>query len=94
MVLRVIQGKGQKDRYLMLSPKLLDILREWWKVSQPKHWPVLWESPRSPDHGHPWSAYAKTCIAAVGLRSPSPRMYSAAFAVFLLMRSTVRTFVT
>jgi len=30
MVLRVEQGKGQKDRYTMLSPKLLEILRAWW----------------------------------------------------------------
>ncbi len=30
MVLRVEQGKGQKDRYVMLSPKLLEILRAWW----------------------------------------------------------------
>jgi integrase/recombinase XerD len=29
MVIRVEQGKGQKDRYVMLSPKLLQILREW-----------------------------------------------------------------
>lgn len=29
MVVRVEQGKGQKDRYVMLSPKLLDILRDW-----------------------------------------------------------------
>jgi integrase/recombinase XerD len=27
MVIRVEQGKGRKDRYVMLSPKLLDILR-------------------------------------------------------------------
>ena len=27
MVIRVEQGKGQKDRYVMLSPKLLEILR-------------------------------------------------------------------
>ena len=30
MVLRVEQGKGHKDRYVMLSPKLLEILRDWW----------------------------------------------------------------
>ena len=29
MVLRVEQGKGQKDRYVMLSPRLLAILRDW-----------------------------------------------------------------
>ena len=38
MVLCVEQGKGQKDRYVMLSPKLLEILREWWRVSRPRHW--------------------------------------------------------
>ena len=30
MVIRVAQGKGHKDRYVMLSPKLLDTLREYW----------------------------------------------------------------
>lgn len=38
MVLRVEQGKGQKDRYVMLSPKLLEILRVWWRVEKPKDW--------------------------------------------------------
>ncbi len=38
MVLRVEQGKGQKDRYTMLSPRLLDILRAWWRRERPKHW--------------------------------------------------------
>jgi integrase/recombinase XerD len=38
MVIRVEQGKGQKDRYVMLSPKLLQILRAWWPVDKPKQW--------------------------------------------------------
>src|SRR5205807_9653326 len=38
MVIRVEQGKGQKDRYVMLSPKLLDSLRNWWRVAKPKSW--------------------------------------------------------
>ncbi len=38
MVLRVEQGKGQKDRYVMLSPKLLITLRDWWRVERPQHW--------------------------------------------------------
>src|SRR6266446_9706543 len=33
MVVRVEQGKGQKDRYVMLSPMLLEILRSYWPVS-------------------------------------------------------------
>lgn len=38
MVLRVEQGKGQKDRYVMLSPKLLATLRDWWSLERPQHW--------------------------------------------------------
>jgi site-specific recombinase XerD len=38
MVLRVEQGKGQKDRYVMLSPKLLEVLRTWWRMEKPKDW--------------------------------------------------------
>jgi integrase/recombinase XerD len=29
MTLRVEQGKGQRDRYVMLSPRLLELLRDW-----------------------------------------------------------------
>jgi integrase/recombinase XerD len=38
MVIRVEQGKGRKDRYVMLSPHLLDLLRAWWKAARPKGW--------------------------------------------------------
>ena len=38
MLIRVQQGKGQKDRDVMLSPKLLEILRAWWRVDKPKGW--------------------------------------------------------
>jgi site-specific recombinase XerD len=38
MVIRVDQGKGQKDRYVMLSPRLLGILRDWWRMEKPQHW--------------------------------------------------------
>jgi len=31
MIVRVNQGKGQRDRYAMLSPSLLEILRAWWR---------------------------------------------------------------
>ena len=34
MILRVEQGKGQKDRYAILSPVLLERLRVWWRVAR------------------------------------------------------------
>ena len=45
MVIRVEQGKGKKDRYVILSPILLEILHEWWRVARKKGW-------MSP--GQPW----------------------------------------
>jgi len=38
MLIRVEQGKGRKDRLAMLSPDLLDLLREWWRVKRPRGW--------------------------------------------------------
>jgi integrase/recombinase XerD len=38
MVLRVRQGKGRKDRNVMLSPRLLTLLREYWKIARPTDW--------------------------------------------------------
>jgi integrase/recombinase XerD len=38
MVIRVEQGKGKKDRYVILSPILLEILREWWRAARKKGW--------------------------------------------------------
>ena len=38
MVIRVEQGKGGKDRYVMLSPQLLGILRAYWRLTRPEHW--------------------------------------------------------
>jgi site-specific recombinase XerD len=38
MVIRVEQGKGRKDRYVMLSPYLLELLRAWYKAGRPQGW--------------------------------------------------------
>jgi len=38
MLLRVEQGKGRKDRYAMLSPRLLEVLRTWWRAARPHPW--------------------------------------------------------
>jgi integrase/recombinase XerD len=38
MLIRVEQGKGRKDRNVMLSPHLLEVLRAWWKAARPQGW--------------------------------------------------------
>ena len=38
MLIRVDQGKGHKDRYVMLSQPLLELLRRWWLVKRPRAW--------------------------------------------------------
>jgi len=67
MVIRVKQGKGRKDRYVMLSPQLLGILRSYWRLARPAHWLFPGrdrEAPMNP--GGLYDACRSAC-AAVGL---------------------------
>ena len=48
MTLRVERGKGQRGRYVMLSPQLLELLREWWRSAQPQAWLFPGQNPVNP----------------------------------------------
>jgi integrase/recombinase XerD len=47
-VIRVEQGKGRKDRYVMLSAHLLELLRAWYKVAHPQGWLFPGQNPVNP----------------------------------------------
>jgi len=61
MLIRVDQGKGRKDRYVMLSPNLLDLLRAYWKVARPAD---LLFSGRYPDRPITREAIYHVCLKA------------------------------
>ena len=93
MVIHVEQGKGQKDRYVMLSPRLLEILRNYWRAVRPKQW--LFEGYVSGQH-ITRDAVHRVCKQArqvSGIAKPiSPHSMRHAFAVHLLESGTdVRT---
>src|SRR5262252_7962019 len=48
MIVRVEQGKGGKDRNVMLSPHLLNLLRAWWKAARPRGWLFPGRDPAQP----------------------------------------------
>jgi integrase/recombinase XerD len=62
MTIHVREGKGQRDRYVMLSPPLLAILRAHWRRTRPR----LWLFP-GPDPGQPITARSvqRACRLAV-----------------------------
>ncbi|MFO1114245.1 MAG: site-specific integrase [Beijerinckiaceae bacterium] len=61
MLIRVEQGKGRKDRYVMLSPDLLALLRQWWREKRPKGWLFPGQQPGQPITSRQLS---RACVAA------------------------------
>jgi site-specific recombinase XerD len=90
MLIRVRAGKGDKDRYVMLSPRLLTTLRQYWRLRPPRG-PYLFPSPR-PDK--PLSRMAvfrvvRQAARRAGLRKRvNPHMLRHCFATHLLEAGT------
>ena len=89
MALRIAKGKGQKDRYVMLSPKLLEVLRAWWQVDRPRHWLFPGEPPEKPISRNAVGRACHVAARRARLAKPvSPHALRHAFAVHLLEAGT------
>ncbi len=93
MVLRVEQGKGQKDRYLLRSPRLLTLVRDWWRVSRSRPWLFPGDRPGDPITTRAVNRACRKAHRRCGIPKPiTPHSLRHAFAVHLLEAGTdVRT---
>ena len=66
MCVRVVQGKGAKDRYVPLSEGVLEILRRWWQLARPRGWLFVGEagSDRPVAAQNPQRWYRAACAQA------------------------------
>lgn len=89
MLVRVEQGKGRKDRYVMLSPELLELLRAWWRTARPQGWLFPGRDAGQPITARQLNRALKTAAASAGLDKPvSMHTLRHCFATHLLERKT------
>jgi len=71
MCVRVVQGKGAKDRYVPVAEDMLQTLRQWWKLMRPQDWLFCAQSepgkPLYEDSASRWYHAARTA-ACIGKR--------------------------
>ena len=89
MMLRVDQGKGRKDRYVMLSPRLLDVLRAYCKLERPSTWLFPGDIPGQPITKGAVEQACQKAHRVSGITKPiTPHSLRHAFATHLLESGT------
>jgi integrase/recombinase XerD len=89
MVIRVEAGKGRKDRYVMLSPTLLKLLRTYWKTGRPKGWLFPGDRREQPITACAVEIACRQAVEQSGLgKTITPHSLRHAFAVHLLESGT------
>jgi site-specific recombinase XerD len=93
MTVRIEQGKGRKDRYLMLAPSLLMLLRDYWREYRPQSWLFPGEDPGQPLTSHSAQRVFRKALERAGLSKPASfHTLRHAFATHLLEGGTdIRT---
>lgn len=67
MCIHLRQGKGRKDRKLLLSPRCLDTLRNYYRVHKPKVWIFEGQEPGKPMHPRSLGHAITMCMKLAGL---------------------------
>jgi site-specific recombinase XerD len=87
MMIRVTQGKGHKDRYVMLSAQLLETLRRYWRQRRPDSWLFPGQDPGGPLTCGTVHRFFADLKNRAGIRKPaSPHSLRHSFATHLLER--------
>ncbi len=85
MTLRVERGKGQRERYVMLSPQLLELLRQWWHAARPPVWLFPGQNPINPVTERQINRAMQAAAKAAGIsKRVSPHTLRHSFATHLL----------
>ncbi len=89
MLIRIEQGKGRKDRCVMLSPHLLELLRAWWRTERPQGWLFPGRNPIQPMTTRQLNRACHSAAEAAGIeKNVSPHTLRHSFATHLLEQNT------